>query len=144
MEDCLGLCDLGWPLAYSFSKPGGVGDPDLEAKLFTAVTGLGGEVIDTSVKRIVLLQRAVQLREGRKVPDDDFPSEINFMEPPKPLGPMMASDPDNPSKSPAARALDRDKFTGMLREYYRLRGWNEETGLPLKETMAEVGLELLY
>ena len=140
MEDCLGLCDFGWPLAYSFSKPGGVGDPDLEAKIFTAVTGLDGEMIDPCVKRVALLQRVVQLREGRKVPEDDFPPEINFTEPSKPMGPMMVAGPDDDLKSPPGIVLDRDKFAGMLREYYRLRGWNEDTGLPLKETLAKVGL----
>jgi aldehyde:ferredoxin oxidoreductase len=140
MEDCLGLCDFGWPLAYSFSKPGGVGDPDLEARLFTAVTGLDREIIDTCVERVVLLQRVVQLREGRKVPEADFPPEINFTERPKPLGPMMATGPDDNSKTPSGMVLDRDKYAGMLREYYSLRGWNEETGRPLKETLEKVGL----
>jgi aldehyde:ferredoxin oxidoreductase len=142
MEDCLGLCDFGWPLAYSFSKPGGVGDPDLEAKIFTAVTGLDGEKINPCTKRVALLQRIVQLREGRKVPEDDFPPEINFTEPPKPMVPMMVADPDDDLKSTPGIVLDRDKFAGMLREYYRLRGWNEDTGLPLKETLEEAGLEL--
>ena len=141
MEDCLGLCDFGWPLAYSFSKPGCVGDPGLEAKIFEAATGLNEERIDTCVKRVALLQRAVQLREGRKVPEDDFPQEINFREPPKPMGPMRPPGPDDASESPPGIVLDREKFTNMLREYYRLRGWNEETGLPLKETVEEMGLD---
>jgi len=141
MEDCLGLCDFGWPLAYSFSKPGGVGDPDLEAKIFTAVTGLDGEIIDTCVKRVALLQRSVQLREGRKVPEADFPPEINFTEPSKPMGPMMAPGPDDDSKSPPGMVLDRDKFTNMLKEYYRLRGFDEDTGLPMKKTLEELRLE---
>ncbi|MBN1830828.1 MAG: hypothetical protein JW896_01825 [Deltaproteobacteria bacterium] len=142
MEDCLGLCDLGWPLAYSFTKPGHVGDPDLEAKIFTAVTGLDEEVIDTCVKRVFLLQRAIQLREGRKVPEDDFPPEFNFTEPPKPMGLMMMPGPDDHSQSPPGMVLDRDKFTHMLREYYRFRGWNEETGVPLKEILQKLNLEL--
>ncbi len=141
MEDCLGLCDLGWPLAYSFSKPGHVGDPDLETKIFSAVTGLDPEWIETCVKRVVILQRAIQLREGRKVPEADFPAEINFKEPTKPIGPMMAPNPDDDSENLQGKVLDREKFTHMLREYYRLRGWNEETGLPLKETLEELGLD---
>jgi aldehyde:ferredoxin oxidoreductase len=142
MEDCLGLCDLGWPLAYSFSKPGHVGDPDLEAKIFAAVVGFGSDFIEACVKRVVLLQRAIQLREGRKVPEADFPAEINFTEPPKPMGPMMSSGPDDGSESPPGMILDRDKFTRMLREYYYLRGWNEKTGRPLKKTLKELNLEI--
>lgn len=139
-EDSLGLCDFGWPLAYSFSKPDGVGDPDLEGKIFTAVTGLDGENIDQCVERLVLVQRAIQVREGRKVPEDDFPLEVNFTEPLKPMGPMMVPGPGDEPVSVAGKVLDRDKFTGMLKEYYRLRGWDEETGLPLKETLAALGL----
>jgi len=28
----------------------------------------------------------------------------------------------------------------MLKEYYRLRGWDEETGLPFAETLIVLGL----
>jgi aldehyde:ferredoxin oxidoreductase len=118
-----------------------VGDPDLEEKIFAAVTGLDSKKIDPCVKRVALLQRLVQLREGRKVPEDDFPPEINFTEPSRPMGPMMVPGPDDDLITPPGLVLDRDKFGGMLREYYRLRGWNEDTGLPLKETLAKVGLE---
>jgi len=37
--------------------------------------------------------------------------------------------------------LDRDKFTTMLREYYQLRGWDKDTGLPTRETLARLGME---
>ena len=36
--------------------------------------------------------------------------------------------------------LDRNKFTGMLKEYYELRGWDEKTGLPKKKTLAALGM----
>ena len=36
--------------------------------------------------------------------------------------------------------LDRDKFTAMLKEYYRLRGWDDETGLPRANTLTALGL----
>jgi aldehyde:ferredoxin oxidoreductase len=29
----------------------------------------------------------------------------------------------------------------MLKEYYRLRGWDEKTGLPTKETLVKLGME---
>jgi aldehyde:ferredoxin oxidoreductase len=32
--------------------------------------------------------------------------------------------------------LDREKFADMLKEYYRLRRWDQETGLPYVETLA--------
>ena len=38
------------------------------------------------------------------------------------------------------KVLDREKFETMLREYYRLRGWDESTGLPRPETLNELGM----
>jgi aldehyde:ferredoxin oxidoreductase len=60
-EDCLGLCDFAWPLTFSFSKPDRIGDPDLEAKIFTAVTGGSSEVIDRCVERMVKSPRTTSL-----------------------------------------------------------------------------------
>lgn len=37
--------------------------------------------------------------------------------------------------------LVRDKFVEMLKEYSRLRGWDEETGLPLERTLSHLELE---
>ena len=36
--------------------------------------------------------------------------------------------------------LDREKFKGMLKEYYALRGWDEKTGLPTKMTLEKLGM----
>ncbi len=135
IEDSLGLCDYAWPIAYSFSKPDHVGDPELEYKIFTAVTGITGIDVDLSAERIVNLQRAIMIREGRKVPDDDFPPEIHFTEPlksgPFSLIPGLGNEPGNA----AGNMLDKDNFLSMLKEYYRLRGWNENTGVPRKDTL---------
>jgi aldehyde:ferredoxin oxidoreductase len=140
-EDCLGLCDFAWPLTYSFSKPGHVGESDLEAKIFTAVTGIDGEVIEPCLERVVNVQRIIMINEGRKVPDDDFPPEVNFTEPLPPGPPMMVPGPGGEPVSAVGKVLDREKFTGMLKEYYRLRGWDEETGKPRVETLAALGIE---
>ncbi len=37
--------------------------------------------------------------------------------------------------------LDRDDFRRMLRTYYRMMGWDPETGLPTPETCAELEIE---
>jgi aldehyde:ferredoxin oxidoreductase len=142
-EDCLGLCDFAWPLTYSFSKPDHVGDPALEANLFTAVTGSSGNVIDRCVERVVNTQRAIMVREGRKVPEEDFPPEVNFTEPLKSELPMMVPGPANEPVNAAGKVLEKNKFLSMLKEYYRLRGWDEETGLPRAETLSALGLEEL-
>jgi aldehyde:ferredoxin oxidoreductase len=37
--------------------------------------------------------------------------------------------------------LDGEKFERMLTEYYRLRGWDPETGIPSGEKRRELGLD---
>jgi len=37
--------------------------------------------------------------------------------------------------------LDRDTFPDMVKEYYHLRGWDEETSLTTKETLISLGME---
>ena len=144
IKDSLGLCDFAWPITYSFTTPNYVGDPDLEAKIFTAVTGIAGEEIDRYAERIANLQRAILVREGRKLPEADFPPEFNFTEP-LPGGPrgqpVMVPGPGETAVDVTGRTLDRGKFISMLKEYYRLRGWDETTGLPRPETLAALGLD---
>ena len=121
-----------------------MGDPDLEARIFTAVTGIAGEEIDRYAERIANLQRAILVREGRKLPEADFPPEFNFIEP-LPGGPrgqpVMVPGPGETAVDVTGRTLDRGKFISMLKEYYRLRGWDETTGLPRPETLAALGLD---
>lgn len=141
IEDSLGLCDFAFPLTYSFSKPDSVGDPELEAKYFTAVTGIDGKGIDSCIDRMANLQRAIQIREGRRIPEDDFPPEVNFTTPLDTGGPMIVPGPGDEPIDMTGNVLDRDKFKKMLREYYRLRGWDEIMGKPMGETLQALGLE---
>jgi aldehyde:ferredoxin oxidoreductase len=140
IEDSLGLCDFAFPITYSFSKPDGLGDPDLEAKYFTAVTGIDDKEIDICAERIANLQRTIQVREGRDVPGDDFPPEVNFTTPLESKGRMIVPGPGDEPVDLTGNVLDKDKFKRMLREYYRLRGWDENTGLPKAETLTNLEL----
>jgi aldehyde:ferredoxin oxidoreductase len=144
LRDSLGLCDFVWPITYSLSTPDGVGDPYLEGHLFSAVTGILASELDNFAERIFNMQRLIRVREGHKVPRDDYPPEFNFTEP---LGSgihggqMIMPGPGARPVDMTGNILDRDKFKAMLKEYYRLRGWDEETGLPTKKTLAALGME---
>jgi aldehyde:ferredoxin oxidoreductase len=37
--------------------------------------------------------------------------------------------------------LDREKFAAVLKEYYLLRGWDEERGRPRPETLNYLGMD---
>jgi len=145
IKESLVLCDFVWPITYSFNTPDHVGDPDLEAKIFTAVTGVAGEKLDRYGERICNLQRAILLREGRKLPEADFPPEYNFTVPLPTTDsfgrPTMVPGPGEEVVNAGGNLLDREKFTRILKEYYRLRRWDEETGLPQPETLAALGLD---
>jgi aldehyde:ferredoxin oxidoreductase len=108
------------------------------------VTGSSGEVIDDYAERIFNLQRAILLREGRKVPEADYPLELNFKEPLKADSPysraLLVPGPGDGAVDTTGFILDKNKYTQMLKEYYRLRGW-DETGNPEKETLIAQGLE---
>jgi aldehyde:ferredoxin oxidoreductase len=144
VKDSLGLCDFAFPITYSFATPDHVGDPDLEAKIFSAVTGVDGKAIDPAAERIANVQRAIMVREGRRTPQDDYPPEFNFTEP---LATGARGErvkipgPGNKIVDVTGNVLDRDKFAGMLKEYYCLRGWDEATGLPRSETLETLGIE---
>ena len=144
LRDSLGLCDFVWPITYSYSTPDGVGDPDLEGKIFRAVTGIPATELGAYAERIFNLQRLIRVREGHRIPEDDFPPEYNFTEG------LMVSMHGYKMMMPGSGAqpadltgnkLDREKFIGMLKEYYALRGWDEKTGLPTRETLEKLGME---
>lgn len=145
VKESLGLCDFVWPITYSFNTKDHVGDPDLEAKLFAAVTGVEAPEIEKYGEVICNLQRAILVREGRKLPHEDFPPEFNFTEPLSASerfgGSMTVPGPGDKVINVDGNRLDRGKFTSLLKEYYRLRGWDEETGLPKAQTLAALGLE---
>jgi aldehyde:ferredoxin oxidoreductase len=144
LRDSLGFCDYVWPITYSYSTPDGMGDPDLEGKIFTAVTGIPASELDVYAERIFNMQRLIRVREGHKVPEDDFPPDYNFTEP---LNTgmhgrkMIMPGPGGKAVDMTGNKLDREKFKKMLKEYYVLRGWDEKTGLPTSKKLAELGLE---
>jgi aldehyde:ferredoxin oxidoreductase len=144
LKDSLGLCDFGWPICYSFNSPDGLGDSGLEARLFSAVTGMAGEELVDYAERISIQQRAILFREGRKIPEADYPPEFNFTQPLQTDSrgqPVIVPGPGDKVVSASGKILDRGKFASMLREYYRLRGWDEATGLPRSETLRNLGVE---
>jgi aldehyde:ferredoxin oxidoreductase len=143
LKEMLGLCDWAYPISYSLNTPDRMGDPDIEGKLCTAVTGIAREDLDRYAERVYNLQRLILLREGRKVPEADYPMEYNFTEPLEAaqlMHPIMVPGPGDSTVDMTGNKLDRDKFTAMLKEYYALRGWDEETGLPRIETLAALGI----
>jgi len=97
------------------------------AALLRAATGwdITGEEVQQIGERIVNLERLFITREGITREDDTLPRR--FLEEPMPAG----SGPSTGSVLELGLMLD---------EYYRARGWDVKTGLPMPEKLKELGL----
>jgi len=118
LVDSLVICKFctHWPPVFYFK--------DI-AEALTYATGIKFTEQDVRMvgERIYLLERAYNLREGLSRKDDRIPER--FLKEPAPAGPCKG------------HVVELDE---MLREYYRLRSYDER-GYPSYEKMKELGLE---
>jgi aldehyde:ferredoxin oxidoreductase len=120
------LCDWIFPLTYSSYTPDLMGDPELTApsELFSAVTGMDKprDEMWRIAERCWNLERAIACREGRRREDDWLlPGYFDLVDQ---LG----------------HTIDRDEFRKAMDRYYRLRGWDLETGVPTRAKLEELDL----
>ena len=88
-----------------------------------------GELLEAA-DRIRAVQRAFNCRLGLRR-EDDTPSEVNFETSLK--GAFYDQEID--------MKMDREKFEWALTEFYKLVGYDEKTGIPIRETLEKLGLE---
>lgn len=144
-KESLILCDFFWPILDSKRTPDKVGYPGLEARLFSAVTGRQTEEEDLNTfgERAFNLQRAVLAREGHAGREKDVLDEVQFT---KGIQYDYGNDecivpgPQGEVFSRRGMVVDREQFEKMKDEYYRLRGWDEKTGLQTKEKLTALSL----
>jgi len=143
--ECLVLCDYGWPVMTSFFADGHVGDPSLESRLLSAVTGesVDAEGLLRIGEKVFNLQRAILAREGHSGRASDSLPEYCFTTPLKfdVLNPqMLVPGHDGRPASRKGMTVDRAAFEDMKGEYYRLRGWAPSTGRQTELKLADLGL----
>jgi len=143
--ECLILCDYGWPVLTSFFGEGHVGDPALESRFVSAVTGqsLDQQALLQLGEKVFNLQRAILVREGHRGREDDSLPEYCFTTPLKfdVLNPeMLVPGPDGQPISRKGMTVDRGEFENLKGEYYRLRGWDSITGRPTRGKLLDLGL----
>lgn len=139
------MCDWFWPIDYSGNSEPGVGDNTLEARLFSAVTGVDMDEGDflLSGARCANLSRAINLREGRRGRSDDALEELFFTESLlRAEAHLRQIDPalempgkDGKTISRKGASLDRSEFRRIMDDYYTARGWDKETGLFTEESL---------
>ena len=144
-KECLILCDFSWPMRYVRGSDDHIGDPTVEGKVLSALTGR--EVDEAGLcrigERVFNLQRAILVREGRKGREDDTIPETDYTVPLR----IEFGNPDGLLPGEGGEAIsrngmvvDREKFEEMKDEYYQLRGWDVKTGLQTKAKLEELGL----
>jgi aldehyde:ferredoxin oxidoreductase len=80
-------------------------------------------------ERIYNLNRACCVREGITSTQDQLPGRL--MEEPLPTGPA------------AGMVIDRETLAMMKDAYYRVRGWDPDSGIPTPKKLQELGLDFL-
>lgn len=144
-KECLILCDYLWPITDLESSPDHVGDPTLESRLLTAVTGhdTDEEGLYRVGARVFNLQRAILAREGRRGREHDSLPGYCFTEPLQydHLNPdCLVPGRDGEVISRKGAVIDRAEFEIMKDEYYRLRGWDAATGLQTGASLEQLDL----
>ncbi|MFO8010892.1 MAG: aldehyde ferredoxin oxidoreductase N-terminal domain-containing protein [Dehalococcoidia bacterium] len=144
-KECLILCSFLWPVMDSAKTDDNVGDPALEAGLLSAVTGglISEEELNLTGERIFNLQRAIYLRDGHQGAADDRLPESWYTVPTRwdMANPeMMVPGKGDRMVSRKGEVVDGEVFENMKTEYYRLRKWEESTGLPTRSVMEDLDL----
>ncbi len=145
-KESLILCDFSWPLqAVEFSDDH-VGDPTVESKLLSAVTGnkVDADGLDRMGARVFNLQRAILTREGHQGRQSDTLPEYEHTRPLKAgFGNPHFLFPGRGGEviTRKGEVFERDKFEHMKDEYYQLRGWDVATGLQTKASLASLDLQ---
>ncbi|MBI2829975.1 MAG: hypothetical protein HYX81_02320 [Chloroflexi bacterium] len=144
-RECLVLCDHQFPIYYVEHSSDHVGDPSLESKIVSAITGTERteEELYKIGERLMNLQRAIRTREGHQGRESDVLPEGCFTIPldKEQINPeVMLPGKNGEIISRKGTMLDKAKFHKMLGEYYKLRGWDQESGLQQKAQLEGLGL----
>ena len=145
VKDSLLLCDSAWPIMVSWNTTDRVGDPTLESRTFSAVTGIETDEagLNEYGERIFNLQRGILLREGLQPEIDDIPAAFNFTDPVE----SVFMNPDVVVPGPGEEVIDRkgktlkqDEYDAMKKEFYNLRGWDSGSGHQRTGTLERLDL----
>lgn len=99
-------------------------------RLFNAVVGTDWSLDDMNkaAERVFNVMRALHVRQGRNRKHDE--SAIPYFEQP-------ANWPDEPGP----QTIDVNKFLDLLDRFYKLRGWDKDTGCPTRAKLEALGLK---
>ena len=128
-QDIYTLADALQICKFTTSHNGhGINIQDM-ADLYSAVTGNDADEksMRNVANRIYAVERCFSIREGITKKDDFLQGK--WAHEPTHGGPFDGC------------ILDKEKFKKMLEDYYKIRGWDIETGIPTKKTLEKLGLQ---
>lgn len=126
MVNLFNVCTWAWS-AYTSSFEAYKAKENVLIKLYNAVTGRNITIGDAKAacQRVILLERAENVRYGLRRKDDNLPER--FLKEPLPTRKGQFHPP-------------LKDFDERLTWYYKYRGIDENTGIPKKETLVNYGL----
>ncbi len=141
------FCDVRWPDFFNLYAPGKIGSTGIaEPKFLKAVTGKNFSFLDgiNLGRKIWNLDHAIWTLQGRHRDMVHFADIIYNRGAPwdadgKPYMPGIENgqwDYHDYGK----RSLDRTKFDEFKTRFYKLQGWDPDTGYPKRSTLQEIGL----
>lgn len=117
------LCDWVYPFFVSHATEDHMGDTSVESQLLGAVTGyeLSEKELDRVGERVWNLMRAMMIREGRTRSEDTL-HKLYF------------------TTHRGEKGLPLSDFEKAKTEYYRFRGWDENSGWPKEQKLYDLDL----
>jgi len=125
LKDSYILCDILFPYLFNANSSDHVGDTTLESRLYSAVTGdeMSEEESYRKGQMLCTLERALAVRDGRTRGDDIFHN-------------LYFEKEDAGGRKYLREDLERSKS-----DYYRLMGWDIQSGIPTRSTLERLGLK---
>jgi aldehyde:ferredoxin oxidoreductase len=125
LKDSYVLCDILFPYLFNANIRDYVGDDTLESRLYSDVTGVDMSPKESFQKGEMLctLERALAVRDGR-TRQDDILHDIYFEK-----------------QDAGGRRYKREDIEESKSEYYKLMGWDPETGKPSLATLQRLELK---
>lgn len=148
VKESLILCDLSWMEVWAKYLGDNLDEQPLESLIYSAITG--HETDEAGMNRIgsrlYNMQRAVQIRQGWPGRQGDRLMEYYHCQPlakdelfcdPECIVPGK----DGEITDITGTVVDRDHFEKMKSEFYQLRGWDVESGLPQRAALEDLDLK---
>jgi aldehyde:ferredoxin oxidoreductase len=153
-EESMLYCDSFWPNFIKYSAPGFSGfTPEFEPRFYNAVTGQSLTFADSMEigRKIWNLNRAIWVLQGRHRDMEKF-AEFMYT----PAGGLINHIQNLEMDSSPMTVYENGKWQMVTREYlyldkagveqwktnfYKLEGWDPDTGWPTRNTLEELGLK---